>query len=711
MSTQTNEAKIVVSAQDNTASAFSSVTAHFNQMTASADSLKAKLHGIGNGAFTNLTGALGTLQGKMAAIGLVSGGVALGGAAMMKSAYTGVGETAKKMLEIQQQSSKFSINTDDYQVLAKIASKTNVPIDDLGASFVKLRIKMGELAQGAKSADGFSDALEGLNISADSATAMETIDLYQKIGAEMAKATGVNGIVNEDAKNDLSASLAKSIFGKAGNNVLPALKEFGIEREKTLQMLQEQGLHFEGALIPTGANAAKAMGKAEGAMKSLQTVFAAAMMPVYAKGADIIKNRAMANREAMLPGVEAFAETLSNQLEPLLDTFNNVSKGASGIFKAISGVARLVGWDVLVLGGIGMLAAPFVVSITAATVAILKFSAGLISPVFTTLTTGIRATTLSLGIMQGATWAAWGAFLAPAAAVVAVVAAVAAGAYWIYNNWDGVASFFGGVWDSVSTAFEPIKPVFDWLGEKLGAAIGWFKELLGPVGASASGFQDWSNAGRTAGAFITTTLNGILTPIYLVIDALKLLGASWDWMVNNKDFEFNSTTFKALSKDHFAAAEEMNKIHTANSKATQNYESNKFASARFQANGGSPSAPIAGIAGIAPAAPMSGFASTAGIADAAGRNGVNGENGANSASGAVGRAMPAPAAFASVNAPVAFATPSFTIPPIPPAKVDIGGRLDVRIASDGRATVERVESTNRNYEIDARAGAMYAAGA
>ena len=83
----------------------------------------------------------------------------------------------------------------------------------------------------------------------------------------------------------------------------------------------------------------------------------------------------------------------------------------------------------------------------------------------------------------------------------------------------------------------------------------------------------------------------------------------------------------------------------------------------------------------------------------------------NGAAGATGKNGAAAASFATVNTPVAFAQPSFTIPPIPPSKVDVGGRLDIRITADGKPNVERVESNNRNYDIDIRAGGMYAAGA
>ncbi|HYW57674.1 MAG TPA: hypothetical protein VE934_11980 [Polaromonas sp.] len=44
------------------------------------------------------------------------------------------------------------------------------------------------------------------------------------------------------------------------------------------------------------------------------------------------------------------------------------------------------------------------------------------------------------------------------------------------------------------------------------------------------------------------------------------------------------------------------------------------------------------------------------------------------------------------------------------SRTQFDGKLDVRVLSDGRAQVERVESNNKNMEINARAGAMYKTG-
>lgn len=51
-------------------------------------------------------------------------------------------------------------------------------------------------------------------------------------------------------------------------------------------------------------------------------------------------------------------------------------------------------------------------------------------------------------------------------AVVAVVGALAAAAYLVYSNWDGIAAWFSGMWDSIATTFnigvQMVKSMFDW---------------------------------------------------------------------------------------------------------------------------------------------------------------------------------------------------------------------------------------------------------
>lgn len=47
--------------------------------------------------------------------------------------------------------------------------------------------------------------------------------------------------------------------------------------------------------------------------------------------------------------------------------------------------------------------------------------------------------------------------------------------------------------------------------------------------------------------------------------------------------------------------------------------------------------------------------------------------------------------------------------PLATQRTEVGGKLDVRILADGQPRVERVESDNRNFQIDARSGMMFGA--
>ncbi|MCV5681722.1 phage tail tape measure protein, partial [Escherichia coli] len=104
-----------------------------------------------------------------------------------------------------------------------------------------------------------------------------------------------------------------------------------------------------------------------------------------------------------------------------------------------------------VIGAIGLVAWPVITGINAIIAA-----AGAMGAIFTTVSSAVMT--------------AIGAISWP---VVAVVAAIVAGALLIRKYWEPVSAFFGGVVEGLKAAFAPVgelftplKPVFDWLGEK-----------------------------------------------------------------------------------------------------------------------------------------------------------------------------------------------------------------------------------------------------
>ncbi|EIQ0163964.1 phage tail tape measure protein [Escherichia coli] len=162
-----------------------------------------------------------------------------------------------------------------------------------------------------------------------------------------------------------------------------------------------------------------------------------------------------------------------------------------------------------IIGAIGLVAWPVITGINAIIAA-----AGAMGAVFTTVGSAVMT--------------AIGAISWP---VVAVVAAIVAGALLIRKYWEPVSAFFGGVVEGLKVAFAPVgelftplKPVFDWLGEKLQAAWQWFKNLIAPVKAT----QDTLNSCRDTGVMFGQALADALM---LPLNAFNKLRSGIDWVL------------------------------------------------------------------------------------------------------------------------------------------------------------------------------------
>ncbi|MBC1008184.1 phage tail tape measure protein, partial [Escherichia coli] len=178
---------------------------------------------------------------------------------------------------------------------------------------------------------------------------------------------------------------------------------------------------------------------------------------------------------------------------------------ASTIGLIVGGALALIG----IIGAIGLVAWPVITGINAIIAA-----AGAMGAVFTTVGSAVMT--------------AIGAISWP---VVAVVAAIVAGALLIRKYWEPVSAFFGGVVEGLKAAFAPVgelftplKPVFDWLGEKLQAAWQWFKNLIAPVKAT----QDTLNRCRDTGVMFGQALADALM---LPLNAFNKLRSGIDWVL------------------------------------------------------------------------------------------------------------------------------------------------------------------------------------
>ncbi|HAW1782916.1 TPA: phage tail tape measure protein [Escherichia coli] len=178
---------------------------------------------------------------------------------------------------------------------------------------------------------------------------------------------------------------------------------------------------------------------------------------------------------------------------------------ASTIGIIVGGALALIG----VIGAIGLVAWPVITGINAIIAA-----AGAMGAIFTTVGSAVMTA------ISAISWP-----------VVAVVAAIVAGALLIRKYWEPVSAFFGGVVEGLKAAFAPVgelftplKPLFNWLGEKLQAAWQWFKNLIAPVKAT----QDTLNRCRDTGVMFGQALADALM---LPLNAFNKLRSGIDWVL------------------------------------------------------------------------------------------------------------------------------------------------------------------------------------
>lgn len=119
-----------------------------------------------------------------------------------------------------------------------------------------------------------------------------------------------------------------------------------------------------------------------------------------------------------------------------------------------------------------------------------------------------------------------GALLSPIGLVVTALTGVA---LVVWKYWQPITAFLGGVVEGfkasagpISAAFEPLKPVFQWIGDKVQALWGWFTDLLTPVKSTSAELQSAAAMGRRFGEALAEGLNMVMHPL----DSLKS-GVSW----------------------------------------------------------------------------------------------------------------------------------------------------------------------------------------
>ncbi|HBC8830559.1 TPA: phage tail tape measure protein [Citrobacter freundii] len=234
-------------------------------------------------------------------------------------------------------------------------------------------------------------------------------------------------------------------------------------------------------------------------------------------------------RFSVFTGMNDHLRTLTKSASAWLDKLNAWISANPVLTSNLVMMAGAIAGLAAVLGGVGLVIWPVMAGINA-----LIAGAGLLATGFS--------------IAGGAIVTAIGAITWP---VVAVVAAVVAGALLIRKYWEPISAFFGGVIEGLRMAFAPVaelfaplRPVFDWLGQKLQAAWQWFTNLIAPVKST----QDTLNSCRETGVMFGQALADALM---LPLNAFNKLRSGIDWVleklgvINKESGTLDQTAAKA----------------------------------------------------------------------------------------------------------------------------------------------------------------------
>lgn len=542
MASRKTEAKIVVSVEDQGSPALARIQARFDAMHAPIARLQAMIaRPLAMAGVGKLTGSLGRLHGAMERVPFAGSLFAAGGMALATKSLVDNSVAAHEALgNLMDLSKAYKVATRDLQVYAEIGADSNVAVEDIAKSIGFLQQRIAGARAGDK---GDLKILAGVGIN--------QADLKGDIASIYSKISGVFKASNKDSDDALKIDFSKQAFGKGGVSIIPMLEEGAGKYEAVLAKMRAEGRLFEDSQIEGADTVGDAWGASMRRIDGLRKTVGLAMSPMLEAMTQSIDRLMTGNaRSEIIETFRRLGQTIAEEAPKFIEKIPAIVSGLGDIFRGIRDIAAYVGWDKLVLGGILFIASPFIaatISMAGALVGVATALAGVTvrlavmgGAAAMSAINGIRGIVLAMRILGLSAAASWAMALGP---IFLIGAALAAVAYLIYSNWGGISAFFGGVWQGFTAALAPVAAAFEPVLSVLKAVTGWVVALFGATTQGEQGFASWASAGVMAGTALGRIFKALLAPILLVIDAIKLVGATASFVGGN-GFNFESSTAK-----------------------------------------------------------------------------------------------------------------------------------------------------------------------
>ena len=371
---------------------------HFNSELQKTSAQASRLNQVGQ--------AMQNIGGKISAAGQAM----MPFSAAAATALTALGGLAVKSAgmadDLIMLSKQTGISTDDLQKYAAAADLVDVSVDSIAKSQQRLKRNMLTAAEGGASAEYF----ERLGVSVTDANG-ELRD-SNEVFMELIKALG--SMENETERD----ALAMQIFGKSATDLNPLIEDMGVTYEKTMQMLEENGLS------PISEEDLKKANEFKDALDTIKLVVQQAMAIIGSKLASVL----MPVVEKIVEKVTAFASWASQASPELLAKIAGILAAVAAIGPVLLTVGKLI-------TGVGT-------AISA------------VSKVWTALSTALMANPIGI--------------------VIALIAALVAAFIYAWNNIEGFREFFINAWETIKTAFGA---AVDWIKAKWDAVVAFFSGI------------------------------------------------------------------------------------------------------------------------------------------------------------------------------------------------------------------------------------------